>query len=112
MEHDVVPGGEQRFGCRASEPRRRPGDEDAPRLPRLVARRPLSYPVSLMLALLRKRMAEFDASAGDTRLVLTRDEILDDIIAATRATLAAALRRSSMPDHPPDGPKPLRGLPV
>jgi len=51
--------------------------EDAPRLPRLVARRPLSYPVSLMLALLRKRMAEFDASAGDTRLVLTRDEIAE-----------------------------------
>jgi hypothetical protein len=35
--------------------------EGAPRLPRLVARRQLSYPVSLMLALLRKRMAEFDA---------------------------------------------------
>ncbi len=47
------------------------------RLPRLVARRPLSYPVSLMLALLRKRMAEFDASGGDTRLVLSRDEIAE-----------------------------------
>jgi hypothetical protein len=51
--------------------------EGAPRLPRLVARRPLSYPVSLMLALLRKRMAEFDASGGDTRLVLSRDEIAE-----------------------------------
>jgi hypothetical protein len=51
--------------------------EGAPRLPRLVARRPLSYPVSLMLALLRKRMAEFDASDGDTRLVLSRDEIAE-----------------------------------
>ncbi|MCW7541988.1 DUF4194 domain-containing protein [Aquabacterium sp. A7-Y] len=51
--------------------------EGAPRLPRLVARRPLSYPVSLMLALLRKRMAEFDAGGGDTRLVLTRDEIAE-----------------------------------
>lgn len=49
--------------------------EGVPRLPRLVARRPLSYPVSLMLALLRKRMAEFDAGGGDTRLVLSRDEI-------------------------------------
>jgi len=48
--------------------------EEAPRLPRLVARRPLSYPVSLMLALLRKRMAEFDAGGGDTRLVLSRDD--------------------------------------
>ena len=49
----------------------------APRLPRLVARRPLSYPVSLMLALLRKRMAEFDAGGGDTRLVLSRDDIAE-----------------------------------
>ncbi len=51
--------------------------EGAPRLPRLVARRPLSYPVSLMLTLLRKRLAEFDAGGGDTRLVLSRDEIAE-----------------------------------
>jgi hypothetical protein len=51
--------------------------EGAPRLPQLVARRPLSYPVSLMLALLRKRMAEFDASGGDARLVLSRDDIAE-----------------------------------
>jgi hypothetical protein len=30
-----------------------------------------------MLSLLRKRMAEFDASGGDTRLVLSRDEIAE-----------------------------------
>ncbi|MDA8389202.1 MAG: DUF4194 domain-containing protein [Gammaproteobacteria bacterium] len=47
------------------------------RLPRLVPRRPLSYPVSLMLALLRKRLAEFDAGGADTRLVLARDEIAE-----------------------------------
>ncbi|MGC5809807.1 DUF4194 domain-containing protein [Ralstonia pseudosolanacearum] len=51
--------------------------EGALRPPRLVARRPLSYPVSLMLALLRKRMAEFDAVGGDTRLVLLRDDIAE-----------------------------------
>jgi hypothetical protein len=55
--------------------------EGAPRLPRLVARRPLSYPASLMLALLRKRMAEFDAGGGQdgsgSRLVLSRDEIAE-----------------------------------
>lgn len=58
----------------------RPEPEEAeggPRLPRLVPRRPLSYPVSLMLALLRKRMAEFDAGGGDTRLVLTREDIAE-----------------------------------
>ena len=47
------------------------------RLPRLVARRPLSFPVSLLLALLRKKLAEFDASGGDTRLVLSRDEVAE-----------------------------------
>lgn len=51
--------------------------DSAPRLPRLVPRRPLSYPVSLMLALLRKRMAEFDAGGGETRLVLTREDIAE-----------------------------------
>jgi hypothetical protein len=51
--------------------------EGAARLPRLVARRPLSYPVSLMLALLRKRLAEFDAGGGDTRLVLSREDIAE-----------------------------------
>lgn len=30
-----------------------------------------------MLAQLRKRMAEFDAGGGDTRLVLARDEIAE-----------------------------------
>lgn len=55
-----------------------PADDDpAPRLPRLVARRPLSFPVSLLLALLRKKLAEFDAGGGDTRLVLSRDDIVD-----------------------------------
>jgi hypothetical protein len=52
-------------------------DDSAPRLPRLVARRPLSFPVSLMLALLRKKLAELDATGGDTRLVLGRDDIVE-----------------------------------
>lgn len=47
------------------------------KLPRLVARRPLSFPVSLLLALLRKKLAEFDAGGGDTRLVLSRDDVLE-----------------------------------
>jgi hypothetical protein len=46
-------------------------------MPRLIARRPLSFAVSLLLALLRKRLAEFDASGGDSRLVLSRDEIVE-----------------------------------
>lgn len=55
-----------------------PDESDgAARLPRLVVRRPLSYPVSLMLALLRKRLAEFDAGGADTRLVLSREEVAE-----------------------------------
>ncbi len=53
------------------------GDDSTPRLPRLVARRPLSFAVSLLLALLRKKLAEFDAGGGDTRLVLNRDDIVE-----------------------------------
>jgi hypothetical protein len=48
---------------------------DAPELPRLVQRRPLSFPVSLLLVLLRRKLAEFDATGGDTRLVVSRDDI-------------------------------------
>lgn len=53
-------------------------DPDNP-LPRLVARRPLSFPVSLLLALLRKKLAEFDAGGqeGGSRLVLSRDDIVE-----------------------------------
>lgn len=57
--------------------RQRPEIEGETPLPRLVPRRQLSYSVSLMLALLRRRLAEADASGGDTQLVLTREEIHD-----------------------------------
>jgi hypothetical protein len=54
------------------------GDADAgTQLPRLIPRRPLSFHVSLLLALLRKKLAEFDAQGGDTRLMLTRDQIAE-----------------------------------
>jgi hypothetical protein len=57
--------------------RQHPRVEDEPELPRLVARRPLGFTVSLVLVLLRKRLAEFDATSGEPRLVLSRDEIAD-----------------------------------
>jgi Domain of unknown function (DUF4194) len=53
-------------------------EEDGPlKVPRLVARRPLSFPVSLLLALLRKKLAEFDAAGGETRLVLSLDQLVE-----------------------------------
>lgn len=60
--------------------RQRPDDESADEaqpLPRLVPRRSLSFHVSLLLALLRKKLAEFDAQGGDTRLMLTREQIAE-----------------------------------
>lgn len=61
--------------------RQRPRDDDdsADAPPRLIARRQLSYPVSLLLALLRRKLAEHDAASADTRLVLDQDEIVDMI---------------------------------
>ena len=59
--------------------RSRPGGEvdDDEKLLRLIPRRPLPYQTSLLLALLRKKLAEFDATGGETRLILTRDDVAD-----------------------------------
>jgi hypothetical protein len=57
--------------------RSQPADDDSPEFPRLVARRTLSFHVSVLLALLRKRLAEFDASSAEVRLVLSRDQIVE-----------------------------------
>lgn len=46
-------------------------------LPKLVARRPLSYPLSLLLLVLRKRLLEFEAQSSELRLVLSFEEISD-----------------------------------
>lgn len=53
-----------------------PGDEN---LPRLVPRRQLSFPVSLLLALLRKKLAEHDASGGDPRLIISLEQIVETL---------------------------------
>jgi hypothetical protein len=55
----------------------RPSEEGIAELPRLVQRRQLAYPVSLLLALLRKKLAEHDATDGDPRLILSREQILE-----------------------------------
>ncbi len=57
--------------------RQRPAEEGAGELPRLVPRRQLGYQVSLMLALLRKKLAEFDATSGEQRLILGRNDIVE-----------------------------------
>ena len=57
--------------------RSRPDGEGDTAIPRLMARRALSFHVSLLLALLRKRLAESDASSSEIRLVLSRDQIVE-----------------------------------
>jgi len=69
--------------------------EGAPKLPRLVRRQPLSFQVSLLLALLRKKLAEFDASGGDTRLILTRSAVVEMV----RVFLPAGTNESRLIDQ-------------
>jgi Domain of unknown function (DUF4194) len=57
--------------------RQKPQVVDGPELPRLVTRRQHGFSLSLMLALLRKKLAEHDAMGGETRLVVTSADILD-----------------------------------
>lgn len=52
-------------------------DADESALPRLVNRRSLTYNVSLLLVLLRKRLVEFETTGGEGKLVLSRDQIVE-----------------------------------
>jgi hypothetical protein len=57
--------------------RSRPEGEGDEALPRLVRRRALTYNVSLLLVLLRKRLVEFETSGGEGRLVLSTEQIVE-----------------------------------
>lgn len=46
-------------------------------IPRLVPRRQLSYTVSLLCILLRKKLIEADAGGETSRVILTKDQIID-----------------------------------
>ena len=70
-------------------------DDDGPKLPRLIARRPLGFQVSLLLALLRKKLAEFDASGSETRLILP----LDAVVELIRVFLPAGSNESRLIDQ-------------
>jgi hypothetical protein len=52
-----------------------PEGEEA--VPRLVNYRQLSYPVSLLCVLLRKKLVEADAGGAETRVILTRAQIVE-----------------------------------
>ena len=57
--------------------RSRPTEDGDEALPRLVRRRALTYNVSLLLVLLRKRLVEFETTGGEGRLVLSTDQIVE-----------------------------------
>lgn len=57
--------------------RSRPSAEGEEALPRLVRRRTLTYSVSLLLVLLRKRLVEFETVSGEGRLVLSTDQLVE-----------------------------------
>lgn len=48
-------------------------------LPRLIRRRSLTYHASVLLVVLRKRMAEFESAGGEGKLVLTRDQLVESL---------------------------------
>jgi hypothetical protein len=80
--------------------RQRPADEDEERqFPRLIPRRALSFHVSLLLALLRKKLAEFDAQGGETRLMLTRAQIAEMLRVFMPATSNEARLLDRIDEH-------------
>lgn len=79
--------------------RQRPAGEGEAALRRLVARRQLGYPVSLLLALLRKKLAEFDATSGETRLILSREVIVELMRLFLPDTVNEARLRDQIDSH-------------
>jgi len=75
--------------------RTRSDSEDDEPLPRLVRRRTLTYNLSLLLVLLRKRLLEFETSGGEGRLVLTREQILEML----RVFQAASSNEARIVEH-------------
>ena len=50
---------------------------DGEEIPRLVQRRQLSYPVSLLCILLRKKLVEADAGGEFNRVMITREQVIE-----------------------------------
>ena len=48
-------------------------------IPRIVSRRPLSYGASVLLVLLRKEVIEINQNESDSRVFISRDDIIDKI---------------------------------
>lgn len=69
--------------------------EQDEKIPRLVQKRQLSYPVSLLCALLRRKLAEHDATSSETRLILS----VDDIVAMIKVFLSSGSNEVKLIDQ-------------
>lgn len=52
-------------------------EEGEEAVPRLIVSRPLAYHVSLLCVLLRRKLVEADAGGGETRVILSREQIVE-----------------------------------
>ncbi|MBA3673370.1 MAG: DUF4194 domain-containing protein [Chitinophagaceae bacterium] len=52
-------------------------EDESQNIPKLIEKRPLSYPVTLLCVLLRKRLLEFDNSGEESNLILSIEQIQD-----------------------------------
>jgi len=77
-------------------------EDEEQSLPRLMSRRPLSYSMSLLCVLLRKKMAEADKSGANTRVIVARQDIINSMLvfmpdksneAQTAATINATINK-------------------
>jgi len=72
------------------------GEEE---IPRLVPRHALSYPVSLLLVLLRKQLVEFDSTTGNQRLIVTKQQIAERMSLFLRDTTNEAKLMGDIDKH-------------
>jgi len=72
------------------------GEEE---IPRVVPRHALSYPVSLLLVLLRKQLLEFDSTTGDQRLIVTKQQIAERMSLFLRDTTNEAKLLGEIDKH-------------
>ena len=55
-------------------------DDDAPALPKLINARELSFKVSLLCVLLRKKIVDFEMQNESSRAVVSKEEIVDSLL--------------------------------
>ena len=55
-------------------------DEDTPALPKLISSRELSFKVSLLCVLLRKKIVDFEMQNESSRAVVSKEEIVESLL--------------------------------